>query len=46
MYDSEAHPDTDQHLGETLVFEIKHMETTQSRNRIQTNIIVTNKIYQ
>ena len=46
MYASEAHPDTDEHFGETLVFEIKHMETTQIRGRARTNIIVTNKIYQ
>ena len=46
MYASEAHPDTDDYFGETLVFEIKHMETTQIRGRARTNIIVTNKIYQ
>jgi hypothetical protein len=45
MYASEAHPDTDNHFGETLVFEIKHMETTQIRGRAKTNIIVTNRIY-
>ena len=45
MYASEAHPDTDAHFGETLVFEIKHMETTQIRGRARTNIIVTNRIY-
>ena len=45
MYAADAHPDTDSYIGEKLVFEIKHFETTQWKGRPQTNIIVTNNIY-
>ena len=45
MYAADAHPDTDSYIGEKLVFEIKHFETTQYKGRTQTNIIVTNNIY-
>lgn len=45
MYSSDAHPETDDYLGQQLVFEIKHFETTQYKGRTQTNIVVTNNIY-
>ena len=45
MYANDAHPDTDDYIGQQLVFEIKHFETTQWKGRPQTNIIVTNNIY-
>jgi hypothetical protein len=45
MYSGDAHPQTDDYIGQQLVFEIKHFETTQWKGRPQTNIIVTNNIY-
>tara|TARA_R110002126_G_C10141105_1_gene470645 strand:- start:164 stop:547 length:384 start_codon:yes stop_codon:yes gene_type:complete len=45
MYANDAHQDTEEYIGKQLVFEIKHFETTQYEGRPQTNIIVTNNIY-